>query len=431
VTSREEGIYVALEMVIDDGVFAPGEEIRGRIAVTSRSSDPSDQEQPRGRRFAVSAVAVERVSPPGGQRVAERLRLPATFDAEELSGGRPARFSCPLHAFVPITYFTPRSALYWAVEATVEAPVGARGERLPDCRCEAPVLVSPLEGGPLPSQPGPPIGLEKRLRVWAEAGAPYGLSVDDGALRLTGRIATCMTAIGYVRSALTGEIRYDDLGLGLRLNGVLAEGRDHDQIRAAFDPAVGRALAAFTWAEMDDHRAIVTQWRLGERDLPEMIGDVAELAGWIGVLRRRIPPPAAMVAALAGYRALAESLCAPLTVGSMSIRGGAIDGERLDVTTLFEGATPERTALSLRLRAPLMAPLDAASSDSLAALPEEARRHLVALGREALSLSGEGQSLTLLLPEVELDADRLASLLRDLARLGRVLGERRAGGPYR
>jgi hypothetical protein len=409
-------------------VAAPGDAIHGQIAV-SHWGPPSHQET--AWIDAVRVVGLERASPPwGGSSNVERAGFDAVLAATKLSGGHPVRFSCLLPEDAPPTYFTARSALSWwvLVRATLAAGDGLSTEIL----CEVPLLVVPLEGPPQGGAAPILLGLDRHRRVWANAGAPYGLSLDEGALRLVGRIAGATVAIGWVASDLCAEIRYDDLGLGLELDGILAGGRDKDQIRAAFDPALGRALQPFSRAEMDDHRAIVREHRQNDEEhLVPMVGDVAKLAGWIGVLRHRVPPPTALAAALPGYRALAAALSGKLTVGNLSIRGGAIDGERVDVTHLFDGPVPRQTVLSLRLAAPVAAPIDAGDPASSAGLPDEARRIWQSLADDAASLHAEGDALVLVLREAERDAERLRIPLRDLSRFGRLLRDRSGHGPYR
>jgi hypothetical protein len=289
----------------------------------------------------------------------------------------------------------------------------------------------PSEGEPLVAEAPPEIGLARQRRAWGETGAPYGLRLDDDELRLQGEIAGSTVTIAYLEHELLAAIRYAELGLDLRLVGVLADGRDPAQIRAAFDPAIGHALSAFREVTMSDTQALLHPPRYGHgSSLAELVGNAARLAAWIGVLRERIPPPAAMASALPGYRALAATLGARLTVGSMSIHGGALADQRLDLLTGFEGPLPRQTKLILHLDALLAAPLDNADPGTLTPLPDELRQPALAFAAERCWLRGEGAALILTMVPPELDGARLGDRARDLARLGQALRGRR-GGPYR
>jgi hypothetical protein len=255
--------------------------------------------------------------------------------------------------------------------------------------------------------------------------------------------------IGYVYRGekgtfLVSRVLYPDLGLALSvvpstpLRALLTrditienavwdrthhvEGREDSQIvpflrDALPDPALG-ALVRWTDDEIVIERSIGS---VDEVDLVALVLALESLSGAIRNARDAIAPPAGTDADVAAWRQLAERLGAPLTIGNLSIRGGTLDMQPVELGLEFDDAgRPTEMQVAVGERR--------SDNDEL---PERVRDLLAALA-QTLPRSGVTHGVawaSLTLAAGGADATRIREVVRTLRGVVAALAE--TAGPYR
>lgn len=386
-----------VEVSLIDQYFAPGEVIEGALAFGNLGGR-------KARQAALSLLGYERFLP---YAASEAYRFTAFKSLEGVPEGEEVsfRFVVPKEA-VPSFDIGQVTSLFWAFEVQIEPERGAAVTHATSITLAR--FDRPAEEGALRRR----VGNGRWHAVWGEVGRAVGLDLDPTELALNGTFSRCAVSvkIGTDESGkrgLTGELRWEPWGLGLsiRNRGLLdfgldvddeafarrfrVRGRDEAQTRASLPRPLVAALALFDEVYLDDQRAVVRS-RTPGHDQPwigQFVRQLAALCEALDAAAQAIPPPPALAAQLPTYRRFADELGARLEPGSLSLRGGRLDGAAVEIETDFaKGDAPRGTVLRLVLDPPLTRPFDAARPEDLAAASPLTRRLLDELGRAGRAL---------------------------------------------
>ncbi|MEO7331906.1 MAG: hypothetical protein ABI193_25240 [Minicystis sp.] len=367
-----------VEVSLIDQYFAPGEVIEGALAFGNLGGRGA-------RQVALSLLGYERFLPYAAN---EAYRFTAFKTLEEVPEGEEVsfRFAVPKDA-IPSFGTGQLPSLFWAFEVQIEP------ERGPSISHAAPITIArfdrPAETGALRRR----VGNGRWHAVWDEAGRGMGLELDPTELSLHGAFAGCAVSVKIGadddgKRALVGELRWDAWGLGLsiRNRGVLdfgldledeafsrrfrVRGRDEAQTRAALTRPLLAALGLFDEIYLDDQRAVLRS-RTPGHDQPWIGQFLHQLLGVGQALQAAaldIPAPPALTAHRRAYARFAEELGARIEPGSLSLRGGQLDGARVEIETDFaRGEAPRGTVIRLEIDPPLAKPWNPASPEALTA----------------------------------------------------------------
>ncbi|WP_437282537.1 hypothetical protein WME90_18755 [Sorangium sp. So ce375] len=440
---RGRGAFV--EVSLPGRTLTPGEVLTGAVAFGGLPG-----RYPFGLRVALVGSGVGRVNARSGFYES----CPNVFfqDVTGIAEGTEVPFRISLPSDLAPSFSLREVALEYAVEVTIEHLAG--GEVV---RHRVPVIVGLFE--PRTGREGkrPRVGADRWRTAWARAGQRVGLSLDRG-LRLRGERAGCTVKVASaakgLRAGLGATVRFAEpwgLRLDLRLRRVLelggletgedgfdrrfrVLGREAAQVLAVLGPALRCALRAFDRAEADDREAWV--WSAAEASdeqaLDAFLAQVDALAQALAEAGAALPPPAAMAAWLPAWRRFAEESDGRLRVGSMRL-SGTLEGGRFELDTLFKGAVPARTRVSLRLDPPIEGasrPRNAAEQALAAATLEQAARlGGVTDAEPAVAVAPGAIAVAIGAPLADPSAAR--EVLRPMLALARQMRGERRGGPYR
>ena len=446
-TTTATGNRAFLEVSLEDTTFAPGDLIEGALAFGNLLGR-------RVRSVDLALVGVERVEHLGQTSVGESSRFGIWHvwrDLDAVDEGRELAFKFRTPALVPASFETDRSSLTWGFE--VRADLGWGEELLHT----TPVAIAHLDGPPPPGARRKTVGSHRWRNVWEEVGTRRGFALDPHELRLVAelggaRVLVWIDAGGSKDRALAAELRWPSFGLGMQIGRrrlalgeidledatfgkrFLVRGRDAVQVRALLATPFRRALLHFDSAFVDDEHAEVrvASPAYDTSHLDPFLGHVVQLARQIDDAHERVPPPTPMVAMAPAWEAFALDLGGRLERGSMSIRGGRVEGAEVEIRTEFGPAPdPLRTVIGLVVDPPLAEPFDPTNQAALASSSPAVRELLRSLlaGAEALRVSERAIELEVGAP-IE-DPRTLRNALGDmLALAARLRGDKRAG-PYR
>ena len=200
------------------------------------------------------------------------------------------------------------------------------------------------------------------------------------------------------------------------------EGREDSQIVPFLRTSLPGAALGLLVRWTDDE--VVTERSVGSvegTDLASVALALESLATAIGHARDAITPPTGTNADLIEWRQLAERLGAPLTVGDLSIRGGTLDMQPVDLGLVFDDAwRPKTMHIAVGERQSQSAELPDRVRDLLATLaadlPSLGVTHGVAWASLPLASGGA-------------DAPRVREVVRTLRGVVAALVE--TAGPYR
>lgn len=440
-TTAKGGDEPFIELTIDDTVLQPGDALTGALALGNLRG-----RKVRGLRMAL--VAIEDVKGRTTQRGEE---YPAHFAPDVVREGKefPFRFTIP--KTVPPGFQTPISSLGYAVEVRAEVAWQK------DIVHHVPLTLAAMDTPPEGVQSRPRLGMERWRAVWEHAGAPLGLGLADPEdLRLEGSIAGVRTAV-FVdpdadQTSFAAELTWTSWGIDLRVRTrrvsllvpdpegdgfgrrYKVHGRDPGQVRPLFAAPLRKALLAFEEAYVDDRHARVKSKTAGldQPHIGRFLQDVARLAAELSSAASRVPPPMGLAEALPAWRAFAAELGAELTVGSMSLTGGTLDGARFEVETLFEDrVSPARSRVTLAIDPPLSSETDWYDPMTYRAAPPGTLEITGEITKWAVATRIRPEAYEV---EVPMPAEDPASLRPKmetmLALIKRLRGEKSAG-PYR
>ncbi|WP_437803266.1 hypothetical protein [Sorangium sp. So ce693] len=440
---RGRGAFV--EVSLPGRTLTPGAILTGAVAFGGLPG-----RYPFGLRVALVGNGVEQVNARSGSYES----CPNVFfqDVTGIAEGTEVPFRIALPSDLAPSFSLREVALEYALEVTIEHLAG--GELV---RHRVPVIVGLFE--PRTGRDGkrPRVGADRWRAVWARAGKRVGLSLERG-LRLRGVRAGCTvevtSAVKGLRPGLGATVRFAEpwgLRLDVQWRRVLEldgletgeegfdrrfrlVGREEAQVLAVLGPALRRALRAFDRADVDDREAWV--WSAAEASdeqaLDAFLAQVNALAQALAEAGAALPPPAAMAAWLPAWRRFAEESDGALRVGSMRL-SGTLEGARFELETLFKGAVPARTRVSLRLDPPIEGaarPRNAAEQAIAAAILEQAARvGGVAEAEEGVAVAPGAIAVVIGAPLADPAAAR--EVLRPMLALARQMRGEGRGGPYR
>ncbi|WP_437916840.1 hypothetical protein WME73_20565 [Sorangium sp. So ce302] len=440
---RGRGAFV--EVSLPGRTLTPGAIVTGAVAFGGLPG-----RYPFGLRVALVGNGVEQVNARSGSYES----CPNVFfqDVTGIAEGTEVPFRISLPGDLAPSFRLREVALEYALEVTIEHLAG--GELV---RHRVPVIVGLFE--PRTGRDGkrPRIGADRWRAVWARAGRRVGLSLERG-LRLRGVRAGCTvevaSAVKGLRAGLGATVRFAEpwgLRLDVQWRRVLeldgletgdegfdrrfrAAGREEAQVLAVLGPALRRALRAFHRADVDDREAWV--WSAAEASdehaLDAFLAQVNALAQALAEAGAALPPPAAMAAWLPAWHRFAEESDGALRVGSMRL-SGTLEGARFELETLFKGAVPARTRVSLRLDPSIEGaarPRNTAEQGIAAAILEQAARlGGVADAEEGVAVAPGAIAVVIGAPLADPAAAR--EVLRPMLALARQMRGEGRGGPYR
>jgi hypothetical protein len=444
-TSARGGDEIFFEVTLDDRIFAPGDVLSGALALGNV----------RGRKIrglVMALVGYERTTSNtvlgSYDFTREATRLLFHYHSEAVQEGREVPFRLHLPVKLWPSFQTQTSMLTWSLGLRANVAWGS------DAVHRVPLLVRVLDRPSDQAVQRIHVGPERWRAVWAHAGAPIGLAIDPSDLGLAGTLsglaASVFTDPESARPAIAAELRYPSWGLGLRVRlrriGIFAagdedgfgrryrvDGRDPGQTRAVLTRRLRAALLAFDEAYLDDDHVRV-RMNTGSFDQPH-IGKVLALAAALAVATQEAlaatPPPPPMAAMVPAWRAFADELRGELAVGCMAIRGGVFEGARLDVETIFDSQSPERTRVTLALDPPLPGPFDPTSEEDLAKAQPGVRDVVAQIVAASRSLRVQPHELDVELAAPIEDPAALRDTLTAMLALGRKLRGASVAGPYR
>jgi sporulation-control protein spo0M len=442
VATAETAARPLIEVALDDRAFAPGEEITGALALGNIRGHKVQG-------ISLSLVGTERIRM-RSERVHEAHRTTGYAKATSEHEGVEIPFRFRLPQDIKPTFDAGLVALTWAFEARV------MGITVNTART-VPILIGPFRGAPSPGAARRRIGSNRWREVWVEAAARGGLTLEEDDLRIRGAKHGCEVSVwiegeGELAGSLAAELRWASWEIGLNVarasltnrmfgadedtfGNYRIEARSMPQGREAMTAALRGLLTAFDSGEMKDDRALVHAQSAGlERAvLQSFLERVSELAAAVRDAEARVSPPASMATIVPSWRAFAGELGGRLVLGSMSIRGGGLEGGIFDIETHFteKTAEPSFTRIVLAVDPPLPRPFDPESSAALSAAPPGTREVVVAIKKHARALRASEHRI-----EADVDTplappERLREPMREMvALLGRLRGDRRIG-PYR
>ncbi len=456
-TTGRGGAEPFIEATLDDVAFAAGDALGGAFALGNL----------RGRKaqsLEMAVVAVERAT---GQFTVEGPRYPMHFSPDIAGEGRECRFRFTLPKALAPSYETESTSLSYLLEMRVGLSRRvALVHRIPIAigRYDRPAAVALSES----AEKGG-LGEARWRRMWASAGTLFGLSLDDEALELGGRIGRSEASIfldpDAKETALVAELRFASIEIGLRVRlrrlalfatdegdgfgkRYKVSGRDAAQTRQVLSTKLRKALLGFDEAYVDDERARVLFRAQGYDDahLAEFLRRVTALAGAIDEASMRVPPPSPMASMEAAWRAFASEVDGELTVGSMAIRNGTVEGARFELETVFEeDPAPTHTRLALLLDPPLgdefQAPalfdvLPESGGSGLtravsAGAPPGTREIYAEVAKEAREVRVTRHAIEVTLEAPLADPASLHGRMMSMLALGRKLRGDKGAGPYR
>lgn len=429
--ARGDALYV--ELALDDLAFAPGESITGAFSVGNVSGHRLDG--------AEVSLVPERGSIALGVPNASPVFKSLVGAAE----GSVIHFAVP----VPREAVPSHESRIGSVARALRVSIDGTG-----VSCEAPITIDayPPRSGHAESQ-GELIGKSRWRSGWSEVGDRYGLVCDRDALRLSGALAggAVEVSIEPRGNQLSAKLTWERFGIDLAVRGrglievtdvelrlasptfrkrFVARGREEAQVVAALGPELCEAIEAFGEIVLRDAGARVgmdAQARDAEA-LGVFVSHIDALASAVAATEAHIPPPACFdERAAAAWRAFAELTTGRLRQGSMSVLGAVVDGDHVDVETLFEAGSVSGTRVTLALdpEAPVPDPV-IAPGPLVAAARAAAPGHNDAPGFEL-----EASAMTVTLPTMIADPAALRPLLMEMQRHARALRGETTRGPYR
>ncbi|MFO0755605.1 MAG: hypothetical protein U0359_03905 [Byssovorax sp.] len=447
-----------VEISIADQYFEPGEVIEGGLAYGNLGGQQA-------RQVALSLLGYERFKPYGAH---EAYRFTAFKPLDDVKEGDEVgfRFAVPRDV-TPSFDAGQHASLFWALEAQIEPKHGAAVTHA------VPVTLARFDRPAAPSAMRRRVGSGRWHAVWAEVGKGAGLGLDPTELELSGPVGRCFCAVKIGtdddgKKGLVGEVRWESWGLGLTIRDrrmldfgldlpdeafarrFRVRARDGEQVREALGRPLLAALSTFDQVYLDDAHAVVRS-RTPGHDQPwigHFVRQLLALAEAIGGAADAIPPPPALGSCLGAYARFAEELGARVERGSLSLRGGRLDGVPVIVETDFaRDERPRGTTLGVELDPPLRESFDPARAEHLAAaspatrhLLDEVGRLLAALDAEAAPGAGDGRAIPPVIDERSIrvttraplsDPASARALLGTMIALGGSLRGERKIGPYR
>ncbi len=422
-----------IEATLDPTSASLGATLRGAVAVTS-------QKPVKEMKLYLVAMNEARFN----ASPFEVRRFEFTFRAPPTAGGQGAAFALALPKDESPSFDGALQRIRWHLEAKADLGWRRRASLL------VPLVVAPLP--PKESTAGasrhlPPVGRERRAKVWAHVAIRHGLANDADSETMTGsegavglRIALEQRGDGLFSVA---TLTWPDLEIGLAIrekrwadtfsssltpvkdarfkSRFFVAGRDEAQVAALLGGrSFVRALLTMPEATVEDDGALLAAQGGGHRldNLDAFVGSVRAIAAAAGEALDRIPPPQAMEAFVPAWVAFAKLHQARLVLGSVSLRALYWEGVTLDIATEWEDGAPVRTRANHKL---------ASEIDRSAAAIKKA---LDAASLHGVSLADDGTLSHVQAGALD-DPQKLAPTLDALAATAKELTPSEKASPYR
>jgi hypothetical protein len=422
-----------IEATLDPTAASVGGTLRGAIAVTSQK--PVKQ-------MKLYLVAMNEARFQAAPFEVRRFEF--TLRAPPAAGGQGADFALALPKDESPSFDGALQRLRWHLEAKAE--LGWRRTAV----LQVPLVVAPLppkEASAGASRHLPPVGRERRAKVWAHVANRHGLVNDADSETMTGNVGAVGLRIALEQRGdglfSVATLTWPDLEIGLAIrekrwadtfsssltpvkdarfkSRFFVEGRDDAQVAAVLaGRSLVRDLMAMPEATLEDDGALLAAQGGGHRldNLDAFVGSVRAIASAAGEALTRVPPPKAMLAAVPQWDAFARLHQARLVMGSVSLRELYWEGVTLDVATEWEDGMPARTRASHKLAGEV----DRTAAAIKKAL-DEAAAHSVFLSDDGTLHHVREGALD--------DPSKLAPVLDALAAAAKDLTPSEKGSPYR
>ena len=441
------GADLGIELSLENDVVAPGGTLSGAVALVNLAAR-------RVRAVRVDLVAVEQARdhvPYGVPREREVTRFQAVIRDDTPADGVPTPFHLRFPKDADPTFAAAFFTHVWHLEVTAEIALG----RNVALRAPFQVVGDATSIAPSTHVAAPPIGHERRAKVWASVAETSELTLDAERERLHGDIGRVSVDIALERagdtSRLVAHLGHAALGLALDAHSrgwmevlrlgevdlgneafstrVTVRGRFEEQVRAFFDGPLRAALVVFDEVHLEDEGAALASDSGGAdaSALGDFVTAALRAARELDAAIARIVAPPPMALAEEAWRAFAARTSAHFSPGGMALEGARIRGEALDITTRWEGAAPVDTRIVL----PLATSDDAALDAAVDRMPPEARRVIEELrsGGFVVQIGSPGVEATLH-ARVD-DPATLEAPMERVAHLARMLSSGPRVGPYR
>lgn len=412
VVDLEKGVVG--ELAVEDDHFAPGDRVRGQIALAGTAGrDLYLLELQIGRSVKVQTDE-------GEMFVWERHASLLERDAGLVEG-----VVLPFEGRVPIE--TPPGDDYQLRVRLEHGRVSAFAFERLRLGGWAP-HVDPLEALPK-------VGAGRWRAIWSEVADAQGATLDHRTLSMRGEVDDARYEISFEGGTLRAEVRWPDLDLDLRLEprglslsgpsigsaafrrAFRVAGRDPGQCEALLAGGPIRALEELQIEACDDAHAVVTGEASSARNaraLARFVGAVRAVARAFLDAAEAIPPPTHQERAARLWRAFADERGGTFSMARLAVTGLRRDEGVASIAARFEDGRVRGCALRLRADRPLAG-----------AIPDAIRR---ALAPGVIAI--EGRSLVVTYPDIVEEPAKLTPALTSLDSLAAMLVEG-GQGPYR
>lgn len=324
-----------MEATLDPGALALGGQVQGAVSI---SMVPK----------SLQAGLLIMSAPTRGTGRAPALlrRYEATLGQPEQAGRR-LLFSVGVPANEVPSLELSLARIHWVFELNAEFTRGA------PLSLQIPVEMATVQSAP-PLAALPPIGEERRLRVWAEVGRRLAMSHSANEQLLSKTLGAISVELRGVAGefGLEGKLTWPSLGIELRMRrsdwtdgfrlfkqspveGLFVSAREAPQVAPFCASDLVAVLSRFESFEVDDDSCQVRFPRGSQRTntLLEVATNVLELAQLLDHTIARVPPPARATALLPAWRDFAAVHRAQLEVGSLSLRALPWEDAEVDIET--------------------------------------------------------------------------------------------------
>lgn len=425
---------IYIEATLDPNAVSVGGTLRGAVAVTS-PKPVKDMKM-----FLVATNEARFQAPP-----AEVRRFEFTLQKPPSAGGQGSDFALALPADQSPSFDAGLMRLRWHLEARADIGWGR------NATLSVPLVVAPLpatDAAAGASRHLPPVGRERRAKVWAHVASRHQLANDVDSETMTGSIGDVALRIALEQRGdglfSVATLTWPDLEIGLTIrekrwadalskslapiadeafkSRFFVGGREAAQAAALLsNGALVRDLIAMPEAAIEDDGALLAAQGGGHRldNLDAFVGSVRAIAAAAGEAMSRIPLPRAAQAAAPAWVAFAKRHQGRLVTGSLSLRGLSWEGFTLDVSTEWDDDRPSRT----RVHHQLPSEIDLTSDTARRLLADAGKAHAITRG-------GQGE-LVWFRDGLVGDPAELAAGMNELAALAKRIAPADRRGPYR
>ncbi len=440
------GTDLYLEASLDRDAVPVGGVLHGAVSVANVA-------QHRVRRVELSLVAHEHRL--GTDAVGDEVeRHTYQLAGEAPAEGQPMRFRVTLPAEAQPSLSASFIEVLWSVEVRAVVALGTDVTLLVPITVFVPAAHAATDARPAAHVP--PVGRERRARIWAESARKRGLRSDPEEERMTLEVPGASLAVTLEPRktgglALVATVAWPPLGINLAVaelrwvdawsrgrveipSPLFAErftvrGRDPAQILAFLDDGLCDRLLRFDEAAVGDEGATLLSAGAAQsaKELDAFLARAVAAARALGAAAQRVPPPAIMAAHVHAWRAFATALGGRLVTGDMSIHDATHDDAPLRIATEWsKGGAPAATLVRFPL-AERTGP-DAARPRHL---DGTAQALVDSLSAQVTALAVGEHAIEARVPAPIADPATLEPIVAGLSQLARRLAGGAARGPYR